>query len=92
MEAADLPCPSQPRCSRSTPGSRVRPPGSRERDAAGRGDRAERKVSRIEPAIDEVGAALLREFGELLSRTLAPNASARLKNGSWCALELSVRC
>jgi AcrR family transcriptional regulator len=34
------------------------------------------EISRVGPAVDEVGAALLREFGELLSRTLAPNASA----------------
>jgi hypothetical protein len=27
-----------------------------------------------------VGAALLREFGELLSRTLAPEANAKLKS------------
>jgi AcrR family transcriptional regulator len=39
------------------------------------------EISRVGPAVDEVGAALLREFGELLSRTLAPNASARLKRG-----------
>lgn len=37
------------------------------------------EIARVGPAVDEVGAALLREFGELLSRTLAPNASARLK-------------
>jgi hypothetical protein len=43
------------------------------------------EISRVGPAVDEVGAALLREFGELLSRTLVPNASARLKRGSWCA-------
>jgi AcrR family transcriptional regulator len=37
------------------------------------------EISRVGPAVDEVGAALLREFGELLSRTLAPSASARGK-------------
>ena len=37
------------------------------------------EIARVGPAVDEVGAALLREFGELLSRTLAPNASARLR-------------
>jgi len=37
------------------------------------------EIARVGPAVDEVGAALLREFGELLSRTFAPNASARLK-------------
>jgi AcrR family transcriptional regulator len=37
------------------------------------------EIARVGPAVDEVGAALLREFGELLSRALAPNASARLK-------------
>jgi AcrR family transcriptional regulator len=39
------------------------------------------EIARVGPAVDEVGAALLREFGELLSRALAPNASARLKRG-----------
>jgi AcrR family transcriptional regulator len=39
------------------------------------------EIARVGPAVDEVGAALLREFGELLSRTLAPNASAGLKRG-----------
>ena len=39
------------------------------------------EVSRVGPAVDAAGAALLREFGELLSRTLAPNAGARLKKG-----------
>jgi AcrR family transcriptional regulator len=39
------------------------------------------EIARVGPAVDEVGAALLREFGELLSRTLAPNASATLKRG-----------
>jgi AcrR family transcriptional regulator len=39
------------------------------------------EVARVGPAVDEVGAALLREFGELLSRTLAPGAGARLKKG-----------
>jgi AcrR family transcriptional regulator len=39
------------------------------------------EISRVGPAVDEAGAALLREFGELLSRTLAPNASATLKKG-----------
>ena len=39
------------------------------------------EIARVGPAVDEVGAALLREFGELLSRTLAPGASPRLKRG-----------
>lgn len=39
------------------------------------------EIARVGPAVDAAGAALLREFGELLSRTLAPNASARLKRG-----------
>lgn len=39
------------------------------------------EISRVGPAVDEAGAALLREFGELLSRTLAPDAGARLKKG-----------
>jgi AcrR family transcriptional regulator len=39
------------------------------------------EISRVGPAVDEIGAALLREFGELLSRTLAPDAGARLKKG-----------
>lgn len=39
------------------------------------------EIARVGPAVDEVGGALLRDFGELLSRTLAPNASARLKRG-----------
>src|SRR6202171_3894080 len=39
------------------------------------------EIARVGPAVDEVGAALLREFGALLSRTLAPGASARLKKG-----------
>jgi AcrR family transcriptional regulator len=39
------------------------------------------EIARVGPAVDTVGAALLREFGELLSRTLAPGASARLKRG-----------
>ena len=37
------------------------------------------EIARVGPAVDEVGAALLREFGVLLSRTLAP--SAGLKRG-----------
>jgi AcrR family transcriptional regulator len=37
------------------------------------------EILRVGPAVDEVGAALLREFGELLSRTLASSASARGK-------------
>lgn len=37
------------------------------------------EIARIGPAVDEVGAALLREFGELLSRTFAPQTNARLK-------------
>jgi AcrR family transcriptional regulator len=39
------------------------------------------EIARVGPAVDEVWAALLGEFGELLSRTLAPNASARMKRG-----------
>lgn len=39
------------------------------------------EIARVGPAVDEVGAALLREFGKLLSRTLAPNAGARPKRG-----------
>jgi AcrR family transcriptional regulator len=39
------------------------------------------EIARVGPAVDEVGAALFRKFGELLSRTLAPNARARLKRG-----------
>jgi AcrR family transcriptional regulator len=38
------------------------------------------EIARVGPAVDEVGAALLREFGELLSRTLAPEAKT-LKSG-----------
>ncbi len=38
------------------------------------------EIARVGPAVDEVGAALLREFGELLSRTLAPETSARHKS------------
>ena len=38
------------------------------------------EIARVGPAVDEVGAALLREFGELLSRTLAPEANAKLKS------------
>lgn len=38
------------------------------------------EIARVGPAVDEVGAALLREFGELLARTLAPEANARLKS------------
>jgi AcrR family transcriptional regulator len=37
------------------------------------------EIARVGPAVDEAGAALLREFSDLLSRTLAPNASASLK-------------
>src|ERR1700752_5386127 len=37
------------------------------------------EIARVGPAVDEVGAALLREFGELLSRTLAPEANAKRK-------------
>jgi AcrR family transcriptional regulator len=37
------------------------------------------EITRVGPAVDEVAAALLSEFGELLSRTLAPDAIARLK-------------
>jgi AcrR family transcriptional regulator len=39
------------------------------------------EIARVGPAVDEVGATLLREFGELLSRTLAPAARARPKRG-----------
>jgi AcrR family transcriptional regulator len=39
------------------------------------------EISRVGPAVDEAGAALLREFGELLSRTLAPEAGASAKGG-----------
>ncbi|MBO0763294.1 MAG: TetR/AcrR family transcriptional regulator [Hyphomicrobiaceae bacterium] len=35
------------------------------------------EIARVGPAVDEAGAALLGEFGELLSRTLAPDAGAR---------------
>ena len=35
------------------------------------------EIARVGPAVDEVGAALLGEFGELLSRTLAPAAKTR---------------
>lgn len=38
------------------------------------------EIARVGPAVDEVGAALLREFGEMLSRTVAPQANARLKS------------
>jgi AcrR family transcriptional regulator len=37
------------------------------------------EIARVGPAVDEVWAALLSEFGELLSRTLAPDANAKLK-------------
>ena len=39
------------------------------------------EIARVGPAVDEVAAALLREFGALLSRALAPGASASLKKG-----------
>jgi AcrR family transcriptional regulator len=39
------------------------------------------EIARVGPAVDEAGAALLRQFGELLSRTLAPGTSASLKRG-----------
>ena len=39
------------------------------------------EISRVGPAVDEAGAALLRDFADLLSRTLAPNAGARLRKG-----------
>jgi AcrR family transcriptional regulator len=39
------------------------------------------EIARVGPAVDEVGAALLREFGELLSRTFASAPSATLKRG-----------
>jgi AcrR family transcriptional regulator len=38
------------------------------------------EIARVGPAVDEVGAELVREFGELLSRTLAPGANAKLKS------------
>jgi len=38
------------------------------------------EIARVGPAVDEVWGALLGEFGELLSRTLAPNANAKLKS------------
>jgi AcrR family transcriptional regulator len=38
------------------------------------------EIARVGPAVDEVGAALLREFGDLLLRTLAPEADAKLKS------------
>lgn len=37
------------------------------------------EIARVGPAVDEVWSALLRAFGELLSRTFAPDANARLK-------------
>jgi len=37
------------------------------------------EIARVGPAVDEVGATLLREFGELLSRTFAPQTNAKLK-------------
>jgi len=37
------------------------------------------EIARVGPAVDEVWAELLRAFGELLSRTFAPDADARLK-------------
>jgi AcrR family transcriptional regulator len=39
------------------------------------------EIACVGPAVDEVSAALLRAFGELLSRTLAPDAGARSKRG-----------
>ena len=39
------------------------------------------EIARVGPGVDEVWAALLREFGELLSRTFAPEANAKLKSG-----------
>lgn len=39
------------------------------------------EIARVSPAVDEVSAALLREFGDVLARTFAPDASARLKKG-----------
>ena len=41
------------------------------------------EISRVGPAVDEVAAALLCEFGELLSRTLAPNTGTKLKKGEY---------
>jgi AcrR family transcriptional regulator len=37
------------------------------------------EIARVGPAVDEVGLALIREFGELLSRTFAPQTNERLK-------------
>jgi AcrR family transcriptional regulator len=37
------------------------------------------EIARVGPAVDAVGAEIVREFGELLSRTLAPQINARLK-------------
>jgi AcrR family transcriptional regulator len=37
------------------------------------------EIARVGPAVDEVGLALVREFGELLSRTFAPQTNERLK-------------
>jgi AcrR family transcriptional regulator len=39
------------------------------------------EIARVGPAVDEVWAELLREFGELLSRTFAPGSNAKLKGG-----------
>ncbi|WP_315830749.1 TetR/AcrR family transcriptional regulator [Bradyrhizobium prioriisuperbiae] len=39
------------------------------------------EIARVGPAVDEVWAALLREFGELLSRTVAPDTNVELKSG-----------
>ena len=39
------------------------------------------EIARVGPAVDEVWAALLREFGELLSLTFAPDANASLTSG-----------
>ena len=38
------------------------------------------EIARVGPAVDEVWGALLGEFGELLSRTLAPDENAKLKS------------
>jgi AcrR family transcriptional regulator len=39
------------------------------------------EIARVGPAVDEVWTALLGEFGELLSRTFAPDSNAKLKSG-----------
>jgi len=39
------------------------------------------EIARVGPPVDEVWTALLGEFGELLSRTFAPDSNAKLKSG-----------